>query len=88
MNDKRMLVLHIALPEIYADDLDERISLWMMDDDTKPTARDLADMITEELMRDRVGVTLVTLPGEKCLNSEFDVVSYTGTIVGAETIER
>ena len=86
----KKLILHIELPEIWVDDLEENLHIWMMDgqDKTEPTARDMSDMITTELMRDRAGVTLVTMPGEKCMNHEFDVISYTGTIVGAEVVDK
>ena len=43
----------------------------------------LLDLVTDEWMRGQVGLTLVTIPGEKCLNHDFEVVSKTCRIVGA-----
>lgn len=48
---------------------------------------DVLAVITEENMRDEVGVTFVSQPGEKCMNSDFDVFARTCRIVGAR-IER
>lgn len=39
-------------------------------------------------MRREVGLTIVTLPGEKNLSDDFDVHAYNGRIVGAEVRDR
>jgi hypothetical protein len=41
--------------------------------------------VLEEWMRAEVGITLVSIPGEKCMSDDFEVHAYTGRIVGAET---
>jgi hypothetical protein len=80
---KKTLVLHIEVPGVWADDLDERAAEWGSDD---PAAARLV-VVTEELMRPEVGITLVSLPGEKEMSGDFEVHAYTGRIVGAETRE-
>lgn len=71
----KRLVLHIEVPGFYVEDLQENAAEFDLT---------IEDIVLEEMMRGEVGLTVVTLPGEKCLNSEFDVVSRTGQIVGAE----
>lgn len=44
---------------------------------------DVAFIVTEELMREEVGLTFVTIPGEKSQNHEFEVHTRVGRIVGA-----
>lgn len=44
---------------------------------------DVLFIVTEELMRPDVALGLVSLPGEKCLNSDFEVHAKNGRIVGA-----
>lgn len=48
---------------------------------------ELIDIVTEEWMREEVGLTLVSLPGEKCMNSDFEVHAMNGRIVGAHLSE-
>lgn len=79
---KKVLVLHIEVPGVWADDLDESAKSYA--DGEKPTAEDYLDVITEEWMRPEVGLTIVTLPGEKSTNDDFEVHAYTCRIVGAE----
>jgi hypothetical protein len=44
---------------------------------------DVLFIVTEEWMRDEVGVTFVTIPGEKSQNHEFEIESRVCRIVGA-----
>ncbi|HZO69366.1 MAG TPA: hypothetical protein VFB74_30610 [Kribbellaceae bacterium] len=76
------LVLHIEVPGFYADDLHEMAGYCSEPDE--PTAEDYLFVVTEEWMRRDVGLTLVSLPGEKSTNDDFEVHAYTGRIVGAE----
>jgi hypothetical protein len=43
----------------------------------------LFDVVTEEWMRRDVGLTFVSIPGEKEQNHDFEVHAMTGRIVGA-----
>ena len=85
---ERCLVLHIKVPGIYADDLDESARLWSSIATGVAEPEDYLNVVLEEWMRDTVGLTIVTLPSEKSLNEDFEVHSYEVTIVGAETVER
>lgn len=78
----KVLVLHIEVPGVYADDLPESAACYAEPDEPGP--QDYLDVVTEEWMREEVGLTIVTIPGEKNLNSDFEVHAYTGRIVGAE----
>lgn len=84
MSDKT-LVLHIAVPGFHADDLDQCAKEIA---DGEPTAEDRLEVVLEEWMRAEVGITLVSLPGEKNMNDDFEVHAYTGRIVGAELRDR
>lgn len=85
----KVLVLHIAVPGFWADDLDEMAAIAAGGRDTgEPTAEDRLYIVTEEWMRQDVGITLVSLPGFKETNSDFEVHAYTGRIVGAEVKDR
>jgi hypothetical protein len=44
---------------------------------------DVAFVVTEELMRADVGLTLVSIPSEMSMNHEFEVHAMNGRIVGA-----
>jgi hypothetical protein len=44
---------------------------------------DVAVIVIEEWMRSDVGLTFVSIPGEKTMNSDFEVHSRVGRIVGA-----
>lgn len=79
---EKVLVLHIAVPGFWADDLDQSAAIIAEPDE--PTAEDRLFIVTEEWMRRDVGLTLVSLPGEKNLNSDSEVHAFTGRIVGAE----
>lgn len=84
---KKKLVLHIEVEGFNADDLDEMADIWA-DGDPGDRARERLYVVTEEWVRPDVGLTLVTVPGDKCMNDDFDVVAFNGRIVGAETRDR
>lgn len=81
----KVLVLHVEVPGFWADDLDK--AAGYVSEPDPPTARDRLFVVTEEWMREEVGITLVSLPGEKSLSDDFEVHSYTGRIIGAEARE-
>ena len=80
MTEQR-LVLHIEVEGFNAEGLDE--SAAIMAEPNKPTAEDYLYVVTEEWMREDVGLTLVSLPGDKEMNEDFVVGAFTGRIVGA-----
>jgi hypothetical protein len=80
---QKHLVLHIEIPGFFADDLDDCAAIYS--DPAPPTAADRLEVVLEEWMRSEVGITLVSLPGEKCGSDDFAVHAYTGRIVGADT---
>jgi hypothetical protein len=82
----KTLVLYIEVPDVWSDDLEASAAEWA--DGDEPTARDYLDVVLEEWMRPEVGLTIVTLPGEKSSNDDFEVHAYTGRIIGAETRDR
>jgi hypothetical protein len=73
------LILHIEVPEVNVEGFREVAKEFDMD---------LLYIVLEEMMRPQVGVTFVTQPGEKCLNSEFDIFTKTCTVVGVEIREE
>jgi len=77
----KVLVLHIEVPDIWADDLPEHAGYWS--DSDQPGPDDYLSVVTEEWMREEVGLTIVTLPGEKSMSDDFEVHAYTCRIVGA-----
>jgi hypothetical protein len=80
---RKHLVLHVEIPGFYADDLDQ--CAGYLSEPDAPGPEDRLYIVTEEWMRAEVGITLVSLPGEKCLSDDFEIHAYTGRIVGAET---
>jgi hypothetical protein len=82
----KTLVLHIEVPGFNADDLDQ-LAGYMSEPDP-PGPKDRLYIVTEEWMRETVGITLVSIPGEKCMNDDFEVRAFTGRIVGAEAREH
>ena len=46
----------------------------------------LLDVVTEEWMRSDVGLTLVSIPGEKNMSDDFEVHAMNGRIVGARIV--
>lgn len=83
---KKTLVLHVEVPGICGDDLDECAAV-LIDELGYDPARARLDVVTEEWMRPEIGIALVSLPGEKEMAGDFEVHAYTGRIVGAETRE-
>lgn len=79
---KKALVLHIEVDGFYADDLDEMAGYVTEPEPADDEAR--LYVVTEEWMRTEVGITLVSLPGEKCMSDDFMVKAFNGRIVGAE----
>lgn len=77
----KKLVLTIVVDGIWADDLPESAALWAQKDD--PSPEDYLNVVLEEWMRADIGITLVTLPGDKCMNNDFLVTAHNGTIIGA-----
>jgi hypothetical protein len=80
---RKHLVLHVEIPGFYADDLDQ--CAGVLSEPDAPGPEDRLYIVTEEWMRAEVGITLVGLPGEKCLSDDFEVRAFTGRIVGAES---
>ena len=81
----KRLVLHIEVEGFNADDLDELAAIVAEPD--PPTAADRLYIVTEEWVRPDVGLTLVTIPGDKCMNDDFEVAAFNGRIVGAAVRE-
>ena len=82
----KKLVLHIEVPDFQADDLPE-LAGYMSEPDS-PEPDDYLYVVTEEWMRPEVGLTIVTIPGDKCMNDDFHVYAYSARIVGAEVRDR
>jgi hypothetical protein len=82
----KTLVLHVEVPGVYADDLPQSAAEWA--DADGPSPEDFLYVVTEEWMRPEVGLTIVTIPGEKNLSEDFEIHAYTGRIVGAEVKDR
>jgi hypothetical protein len=72
------LVLEIEVPDFY------------VDGEIQKTADEfgcaLVDIVTDEWMREDVGLTFVSIPGEKCQNSDFEVHAMNGRIIGARIV--
>lgn len=79
---KKRLRLMIELEGFYADDLDDLVADCFSDDDPA-FARHY--IVTEEWMKPDVVVTVCTVPGEKCMNDDFELAAFRGLIVAAET---
>lgn len=69
------LVLEIEVPEFNVDGAQEAADEWY-DGDILP-------IVTEEWMRDDVIVVANDIPGEKNMNSDFEIHALVGRIVGA-----
>lgn len=74
------LILEIEVPDFNVEGTLENIAAFGGD-------VTVLDVVTEEWMRSEVGVTFVTLPGEKCQNHEFEIESRVCRIVGARIEE-
>ena len=73
------LVLEIEVPDFYVDGETQEAIDEFGDGDVLFT-------VTEEWMRPDVGLTFVSLSGEKNLNSDFEVHAMNGRIVGARIL--
>jgi len=82
----KTLILHIAVPGVWADDLPESAAVWALGDE--PTPEDYLNVVLEEWFRPEVGLTVVTQPGEKNTNDDFMVRAFDGQIVGAEVRDK
>lgn len=85
---KKALVLHIEVPDIYADDLPDLAAIWAEGLEDHPIEEHMRDVVLYEWFRDRVVLGLVTIPGDKCTNDEFEVLAREGRIVGASVKDR
>lgn len=74
------LVLEIEVPGFYVDGTTQEFA-----DEHDLT---VFDIVTEEWMRRDVGLTLVSIPGEKCMNDDFEVHAMDGRIVGARIVKE
>ncbi len=83
---KKDLVLEIRIPSLPCDDLEAAAAL-LGEALGEPESEDLLFVLEDEIRFD-VGVTIVTLPGEKCGNDDFYVTAHNGVIVGARVVDR
>jgi hypothetical protein len=72
------LVLEIEVVGFNADGIQEAADEY---DETT-----VLDIVTTELMRENVGLTFVSIPGEKEMTDDFEVHAMNGHIVGARII--
>ena len=82
----KTLVLHIEVPGIWAADLPQSAGYYSEPD--PPGPEDYLEVVLGEWMRGEVGLTIVTLPGEKSMSDDFEVHAYTGQIVGASVCDN
>lgn len=73
------LVLEIEVPDFYVDGTTQEAADEWYEGDVLP-------IVTEEWMREDVGLTFVSIPGEKEMNSDFEVHALVGRIVGARIV--
>lgn len=73
------LVLEIEVPGFYVDGTEQEFA--------DEHELDLLDIVTEEWMRPDVALGLCSIPGEKNLNSDFEVHAMDGRIVGARIVK-
>ena len=83
MVERKTLILHVAVPDVNIDDWDELVEMEQELRGNEPTAKQMGSVLITESIREEVGITLVTIPGEKSMKHEFDVFSFNGRIVGA-----
>ena len=74
----KKLVLEIEVPDFNVDGAQEAADEFL--------DGSVLDIVIEEWMREEVGVTFVTIPGEKSMNSDFEVHSRVCRIVGARIV--
>jgi hypothetical protein len=73
------LILEIEVPTFWVDGTtQEAADEWYKGD--------ILPIVTEEWMRPEVGITLVSIPGEKEMNGDFEVHAMDGRIVGARIV--
>ncbi len=72
-------MLEIEVPDFYVDGTEQEFA-----DANEMTVFDIA---TEEWMRREVGLTFVSIPGEKNMSSDFEVHAMNGRIVGARIVK-
>ena len=72
------LVLEIEVPDFNVEGAQQAADEWF--------DGDLLHIVTDEWMREDVGLTFVTIPGEKSMSHEFEVHTRVGRIVGARII--
>ena len=77
------LVLEIEVQGFNVDGVAEMLRA-LVDDDHYT----VLDVVTEEWMRPEVGLTLVSRPGEKSMNDDFEVNAMNGRIIGARIQEQ
>ncbi len=70
------LVLEIEVPDFYVDETTQQLA--------DELGCEIVDIVRDEWMREDVGLTFVSIPGEKETNSEFEVHARVGRIVGAK----
>ncbi|HEX5370040.1 MAG TPA: hypothetical protein VFY10_11545 [Dehalococcoidia bacterium] len=73
------LVLEIEVPDFYVDGTTQQVC--------DEFGCEIVDIVTDEWMREDVGLTFVSIPGEKEMNSDFEVHAMNGRIVGARIEE-
>ena len=80
MSDRtHKLILEIEVPTFWVDGTtQEAADEWYKGD--------ILPIVTEEWMRPEVGITLVSIPGEKEMNGDFEVHAMDGRIVGARIV--
>lgn len=83
---RKVLRLTVEIPDVYADDLPDTAALWA--DGRTPTARHYLDGVLEEWLREDATISVVTLPGEKSMNDEFEIHGYSCRIVGVSVRDR
>lgn len=82
---KKKLRLVIEVDDVWADDLDE--CAGHMSEPDPPGDAERLYVVTEEWMRPDVVLTFCTIPGPKCMNDDFSLVSSSARIVGAEAVD-
>jgi hypothetical protein len=75
MSDR--LILEIELADFNVDDVQAASDEWDIP---------VKEIVLEEMMRPEVGLTVVTIPGEKCLSDDFEVHAMNARIVGAHIL--
>ena len=78
--DKK-LILEIEIPGFWVDEGTQEAADEFYDGDVTP-------IVIQEWMRSDVGLTVVSIPGEKSQNHEFQVHAMDGRIVGARIEPR